>query len=225
MSSLRLLALLRVIVVLAPLGFLFACSDPIHPLVRDRMGEFVTVIEQEIGLTDPVCVYVGPFPLRPDLRYQASGQRGCDECKALEAAGFIRLATGGRSVTYRLEQTAQPYYTSQRDPRGRPISTAPVPRFCFGQTAVHKIIETLPPAKMGSELAVMVKYVVEVREPAPFLFSAEARELGLPLPVRGKAADDPWLLPPKVMTFRVGLGIPYIEPEPGLRYGEWAFKD
>jgi hypothetical protein len=225
MLSLRTTALLTIFVVLAPLGYMHLFSDPVTSLVRDRMGDFVTAIEQEIGLNDPACVYVGPFPLRPDLRNQASGERGCDECKALEAAGFIRFDTGGRSDTYRLQEAARPYYTSQRDPRGRPISTAPVPRLCFGQTVVHEIIEALPPTNLGDVRAVMVKYVPEVREPAPFLFSAEARTLGLPLPVRSKADEGPWLFPPRIHTFRVAFDGTWIEPDPGLSYGKWVSKD
>jgi hypothetical protein len=225
MPSIRALVLLTVIVVLAPLVYMSVFSDPLTPLVRDRMGEFVTAIEQEIGQNDPACVYVGPFPLRPDLRIQASGERGCDECKALEAAGFIRFYTRGRSGTYRLQESAQPYYTSVRDPRSRLISTAPVPRFCFGQTVVHEITETLPPMSLGNVLAVSVKYVPEVRAPAPFLFSAEARALGLPLPARSKASDGPWLLQPRILTFRVGRDGAFIEADPGLSYGKWVSRD
>ena len=225
MPSIRATVLVTIIVVLAPLGYMFVSSDPIPPLVRDRMGEFVAAIEQEIGSNDPACVYVGPFPLRPDLRIQASGERGCDECKALEAAGLIRFHPRGSFGAYRLEESARPYYTSVRDPRGRLVSSAPVPRFCFGQTVVHEITEALPPMSLGSQLAVMVKYVPEVRAPAPFLFTAEARALGLPLPARGKASDGPWLLPPRILTFRVGHGGSFIEADPGLSYGKWVSKD
>jgi hypothetical protein len=225
MPSIRATVLLTVIVVLAPLGYMYVFSDPLTPLVSDRMGEFVTAIEQEIGNNDPACVYVGPFPLRPDLRYQASGERGCDECKALETAGFISYHTRGSTGVYRLDESARPYYTSVRDPRARRVTNAPAPRFCFGQTVVHEITEALPPLNLGSQLAVSVKYVPEVRAPAPFLFSAEARALGLPLPVRSKASDGPWLLPPSILTFRVGHDGSFIEADPGLSYGKWVAKD
>lgn len=228
MSSLRKLVLLTVVGLLTPSALLYAYlyvfSDPVTPLVRDRMDEFVRAIEQEIARNDPACVYLGPFPLRPDLRYQASGERGCDECAALEAAGFIRFDARGRSGAYRLQPGAQPYYTSARDPRAPPVSSAPMPRFCFGHTVAYEIVEALPPLSQGNLLAVSVKYIAEVRAPAPFLFSAEARALGLPLPAQRKGSDGPWLLPPRIVTFLVDRDGTVIQTDPGLRYGKWALR-
>ena len=191
------------------------------PVVREHMSEYITAIEAELGESDPACLnHVGPFPI--DLVRQFLPP-GCTDCAALVQAGLISKDSG--SGIYRLAALGKQHYTEVVDARrvvhGNIAREAlRQPRLCFGETRVHAIVESLPAFPFGSDKAISVKVIMEVREPSSFLFTEQARTLELPKPTQS-ASGQPWLLPPKIVSFVTNHNGTILYFDNSIRYGKW----
>mgnify|MGYP000863711515 FL=1 len=196
--------------------------DPLTPTVRKHMEEYIAAIESEFGDADPVCLRdVGPFPINPKSRFLPFG---CTDCETLVEAKLIRKDPA--SGEYVLDKLGKAHYQERMDPRSvlhrtdirrKDVSR---PRLCFGQTRVHALVEALPAIPFGSQKAISVRIIPEIRDPAPFLFTAEARALGLPEPKQEKPGA-PWLLPPQIVSFITDHGDKIAYFDNSLRYGKW----
>lgn len=206
MLSFRTYVLLMAAAASVPLVWKFVLSDPLTPTVKARMHEFETAINREIETVKPLCTSIyGPFPRSPFFNNYP-----CKPCEAFESAGMLEFRDG----KYHLLKSAQPYYSRDR--------TGGYSQFCFGEVRVHKIIESLPVDRNLNWLS--VKYVPEIRSPAPFLFTSEARAMGFPEPLQAKGAEHLWVGPPQIITFYVGSDGVIGPVWSGSRYGKFALE-
>lgn len=169
-------------------------------VVTKRMDQFKETINWMLAERDGVCVYEGPFP------YSTRDERrsfGCNRCEDLYQAGLVTKSVssyeefGREKFDARFELTAlgRSVYAEDINHLGKRVNA----RFCFGRTALHKIVEVLPPMNLGGATLVGVKYVAEVLEPHPFLFDPQSEPLRLAVPQRGERL----LYPPRVTTLAV----------------------
>jgi len=191
------------------------------PVVREHMSEYITAIEAELGESDPVCLnHIGSFPIDPVRQFLPPG---CTDCAALVKAGLISKDAG--NGIYRLAALGKQHYTDVVDVRrvlhGNVAREAiRQPRFCFGETRVHAIVESLPAIPFGADKAISVKIIQEIRDPSSFLFTEQARALELPEPTQ-TASGQPWLLPPKIVSFVTNHNGTILYFDNSIRYGKW----
>ncbi|WP_449192575.1 hypothetical protein [Thauera sp.] len=173
-------------------------------VVRDHAAVFATAIDAELECLAPACITIpGAFPRSPMWNHIP-----CDACKGLEQAGLLAFSDG----KYHLLEAGEPYYSRRES------------RFCFGEVKVREIAESLPVHAMDGTRFVSLKYVPEIHSPAPFLFTPEARALGLPEPLPAKGGGAPWLGAEQIITFAFSDdgGVISVSPWSGYRYGKYA---
>lgn len=203
-------------------------NDPLSGYAKRHMEAIVEALNQDLGQSNPACVYDVSFPRTVRTENESgyhSGMRDyrfkCIHCDELQEAGLIKTyATemprdGSAPTAYRYDLTdaGRTVYTEEREP----LSGIGGPRFCFGTARVDKVVEALPEMPFGSAIAVSVKYTVRILEPHPFLFAPESASLGLPSLAPGTTG-----LPKPILTTLVlspNGTVNYIDRS--IRYGKW----
>lgn len=202
---------LLVIVALAIASYIyFSDSKPvlsITALVKENMNEFISETNKELDRIEPGCVSIdGPLPRPAVWRHLP-----CKVCQDLEAAGFLEFKEG----RFHLLEAGHPY--------ARDINSAGA-KLCFAEVKVHKVIESLAAIYDTSPSKVSIKYIPEIIEPAPFLFTQEARNLKLPEPQKTPESDSIWVSDSQIITFgfsKFGDDMS-LSPWRGFRYGKYA---
>ena len=177
---------------------------------------------------DPLCVHVGPFPVRAGV---------CPACPGLAEAGFAQAShLGEEIVSYSLTDAGRARYETRPDDAylalirarfermGKPDEFDPGRiedhRLCFGRTRFHAVEEALAPLQLGSNTYRSVKLVAVATDTSGLLFDPRLAPLELPIPPRPEAGK-PVLYPPHVVTLEYVTG----DPAPtlsDLRYGAWV---
>jgi hypothetical protein len=177
---------------------------------------------------DPLCVHVGPFPVRAAV---------CPACEGLAKAGFLEPHyLGSEVVQYSLTAAGRDRYETRPDEErlalirsrfermGKPDEFDPAriehPRLCFGRTRFHAVVEALAPMTLGGNTYRSVKLVAVATDTSGLLFDPRLAPIGLPIPARAEAGK-PLLYPPQVVTLEYVPG----DPQPtlsDLRYGAWV---
>lgn len=177
---------------------------------------------------DPLCVHVGPFPLRAGV---------CPACEGLAKAGFLQPHYQGQEIVqYSLTAAGRDRYETRPDEErlalirsrfermGKPDEFDPAriehPRLCFGRTRFHAVVEALAPMTLGGNTYRSVKLVAVATDTSGLLFDPRLAPIGLPIPPRAEAGK-PLLYPPQVVTLEYVPG----DPQPSLsdlRYGAWV---
>ena len=187
--------------------------------VTKRMQQITEALDRTLAEGDRACIYEGPFPYSTR---ESRSALGCNRCDDLYEAGLVTKSVetyeeyGQTKYDARFELTSlgQSVYSDETNPRTGGKYKA---RFCFGHTAVHRIVETLPPLSLGGNKFVGIKYVAKVVDPHPFLFDPRNHPLRLAVPQKG----EPALYPPAITT-AVIRGDGSIDIDGSFRYGKYV---
>lgn len=209
-------------------------------LMREGANEYLDkhapkvkqLLNDALAKPDAICIYEGPFPYLHDSQDSARvfGKR-CDRCEDLYEAGLLT-----KTIAEQINDRGQKYYATRYDltefgksvyaeepetssSQGTSVQNAgrKVPRFCFGKTALHKVIEMIPPMTSGGNTYLGLEYVAEIVDPHPFLYDPASKPLHLPVP----DSSRPALYPPQVATI-VTYPDGTMEIDNSFRYGKYV---
>ncbi|NJR44032.1 hypothetical protein HC761_00745 [bacterium] len=156
-----------------------------------------------------------------------------DTAKKLFDAGLLtRESVEGASTVFRydLSDFGREVYAAGADPRlsglkgitEPPMAAKPRPRFCFGETSLHRISAALPPTQVINQKWVSAKLVYAVRDPHPQLGSAALAPLTISCqPATPEKPGEPALCPALIMTYGI-MPDGTLDPRPDDRYGPWV---
>lgn len=215
----------RVVVAAALVGLAGCRPAPLDPTL---VAETRQAFDEASIARDPLCAYVGPFPVEASV---------CPSCPGLTTAGFLRAHYLGEEVVqYSLTQDGEALYHSKPDAEylaliqarfermGKPEDFQPTAiedhRLCFGRTRFHAAESALAPMTLGGNTYRSVKVVAIATDTSGLLFDSRLASTDLPIPPRPEPGQ-PLLYPPRVLTLEYVAG----DPQPtlsDLRYGAWV---
>ena len=216
----------RCLAAVTAIAWLSSCSRA--PLDPTLVAETKQSFDESSIAHDPLCVYVGPFPVEASV---------CPTCPGLTKAGFMRAHhLDGEIVRYSLTEEGEALYHPKPDAEylaliqtrfermGRPNDFNPSAiedhRLCFGRTRFHSAEEALSPMTLGGNTYRSVKVVAVATDTSGLLFDPRLASTELPIPPEPKPGQ-PLLYPPRVLTLEYVIG----DPQPTLsdmRYGAWV---
>lgn len=177
---------------------------------------------------DPLCIYVGPFPVKSGV---------CPACPGLAKAGFMQEHyLGEEIVAYSLTETGRERYETRPSAERLALIRTRFERMgkigefdpgriedhrlCFGRTRFHAVEEALAPLSLNGNTYRSVKLVAVATDTSGLLFDPRLASLELPIPPKPEPGH-PLLYPPSVVTLEYIMG----DPQPtlsDLRYGAWV---
>lgn len=173
--------------------------------VADKMPLIESALNDMLSRHDGACLYGKPYIIPGDATVTGpftgadAGYlpRTCDRCDDLTAAGLLDKTvtessddrTGTQfTARFRLTPFGREVYSEDIRPSRDSKLTVVQWKFCFGETRLYRVDETLPPVQFGGNTYVGVKYTSEVVNPLPFLFDPKSSPLRLDVPSEGSPA-------------------------------------
>lgn len=193
--------------------------------VTKRMDQITTALNESIRYRDRACVYEGPFPYSSETKRRRGNH--CDRCDDLHQAGLVTKtlnefdAGGVKRYDMRFELTDLGRSVYIPGEPGALVQASNGPRFCFGRSTLHKIVEALPPVSLDGNTIVGIKYVVKLEDAHPFLFDPGSKPLRLVVPKPDDRQKDKLPVYPPEITGVIFRPSGDIDIDPSFRYGKF----